>query len=285
MDKAIRRVWIRIVLFFCVTVFVMTLIMPSSDPNLRLGTGTAASSPFVLAFSRVGIRGLPHVINAGVLCSAFSAASAHMYLGSRALWALSFAGRAPKIFQRTNKHGTPVYCVAVSFAFGLLAFTSAGASTAAEIFNYFANMVSIVGLISWCGIACTSTILLLLTIVIYLRFHAACKVQGFNRDELMYRSRLQPFLGYYTLIFAAIVVLFSTWSVFMKGNWDTADFICGYLPIPLFFIVYFGHKFWSKSSMVPLELVDLHSDSSPDDYGPPRAPPKNVWERIYHAVI
>jgi amino acid transporter len=252
----------------------MTLIMPSSDPNLRLGTGTAASSPFVLAFSRVGISGLPHVINAGVLCSAFSAASAHMYLGSRALWALSFNGRAPKIFQRTNKHGTPYYCVLVSFLFGLLAFTSAGATTAAEIFNYFANMVSVVGLISWAGIA-----------YIYLRFHAACKLQGFNRGELMYRGKLQPFIAYYTLIFASVVVLFNSWWVFLAGGWSTADFICGYLPIPLFFIVYFGYKFITKSKQIPLELLDLHSNSAPEDYGPTRPPPKNVWERIYHAMV
>lgn len=138
MAKAIRRVWIRIVIFFCVTVFVLTLIMPSSDPRLKVATGTAASSPFVLAFTRVGIRGLPHVINAGVLTSAFSAGSAHMYLGSRALWALSFTGRAPKIFQRTNRFGTPYLCVAVAFLFGLLAFTSAGATSSAQVFDYFA---------------------------------------------------------------------------------------------------------------------------------------------------
>lgn len=132
MSKAIRRVWIRIVIFFITTVFVMTLIMPSSDPRLRLGTGTATSSPFVIAYQLVGIKVLPSVINAGVLCSATSAASAHMYLGSRALWALSYNGRAPAIFQKTNRHGTPYLCVAVAFAFGLLAFTSAGAKTAGE---------------------------------------------------------------------------------------------------------------------------------------------------------
>jgi amino acid transporter len=274
MAKAIRRVWIRIVFFFCVTVFVMTLIMPSSDPNLRLGTGTAASSLFVLAFTRVGIRGLPHVINAGILSSAFSAASAHMYLGSRALWALSFNGRAPKIFQRTNKHGTPYFCVAVAFAFGLLAFTSAGASSASDVFNYFANMTAIVGLISWASIA-----------FIYIRFHAATRTQGFDRSELMYRSYMQPFLGYYTLIFSCIVILFNTWTVFLKDNWSTADFICGYLPVPLFFIAYFGYKFIFKCKMIPLHLVDLHSNSEPDEYGPTGPAPKNVWERMWQAIV
>lgn len=273
MAKAIRRVWIRIVIFFCVTVFVLTLIMPSSDPRLKIKTGTAASSPFVLAFTRVGIRGLPHVINAGVLTSAFSAGSAHMYLGSRALWALSFTGRAPKIFQRTNRYGTPYLCVAVAFAFGLLAFTSAGATSSAQVFDYFANMTSQVGLISWAGIAAT-----------YLRFYQACKKQGFNRKELGYRGWFQPFVGWYTLIFTCIVTLFNAWTVFLKGHWDTADFICGYLPVPLFFIAYFGHKFWTKGKMVPVMEVDLVTGSEPDEVEEVK-PAGNVLARIWEAIV
>lgn len=277
MAKAIRRVWIRIVIFFVGTAFVITLIMPSSDPRLRLSTGTAASSPFVLAFSRVGITALPSVINAGVLCSATSAASAHMYLSTRALWALSYNGRAPKIFRRTNKYGTPYLCVFVTFMFALLGYTSAGDKGAAKVFDYFSSMIAIVGLISWCGIG-----------FIYIRFHKACKVQGFDRDNLSkYRTPdfLQPFLGWYTLIFCGLVVLFNSWKVFLKGHWDNATFIVGYLPVPLFFIAYFGHKFWTKAKMIPLDHVDLVSNTKAEDFGPVKEPPKTVWGRLLHAVI
>ncbi len=277
MAKAIKRVWIRIVIFFVCTTFVITLIMPSSDPNLRLGTGTAASSPFVLAFSRVGISALPSVINAGVLCSATSAASAHMYLSTRALWALSHNGRAPAIFKRTNRWGTPYLCVITTFLFGLLAYTAAGNKTAWQIFDYFSSMIAVVGLISWCGIG-----------FIYIRFHRACKVQGFDRSRLSkYKAPnfLMPFLGYYTLIFCALVVIFNSWRVFLKGRWDTAVFIVGYLPIPLFFIAYFGHKAWKKDKMIPLELIDLETNSHEEDFGEPKALPTTLWGRFVHAII
>lgn len=277
MAKAIKRVWIRIVIFFVGTAFVITIIMPSSDPGLRAGTGTAASSPFVLAFSRVGIKALPSVINAGILCSATSAASAHMYLSTRALWALSFNGRAPAIFKRVNKYGTPYLCVAVTFAFALLGYTAAGSKSAFQVFDYFSSMISIVGLISWCGIG-----------FIYIRFHKACKIQGFDRNLLnKYRTPdfLQPWLGWYTIIFCALVVIFNSWKVFLKGHWDNATFIVGYLPVPLFFIAYFGHKFWSKSKMVPLDQIDLVSNTKEEDFGEVKPKPTTAWGRFVHAVV
>ncbi|GMK56419.1 hypothetical protein CspeluHIS016_0302590 [Cutaneotrichosporon spelunceum] len=277
MAKAIKRVWIRIVIFFVCTTFVITLIMPSSDPGLRLSTGTAASSPFVLAFSRVGIKALPSVINAGILCSATSAASAHMYLSTRALWALAHNGRAPGVFKRTNRWGTPIYCVLVTFAFGLLGYTAAGDKTAYQIFDYFSSMIAVVGLISWCGIA-----------VIYIRFHRACRVQGFNRAILKkYKAPdwMQPFLGYYTLIFCGLVVFFNKWRVFLNGHWDVAEFIVGYLPIPLFFLAYFGHKLYKKDKLIPLHLIDLETDSHEEDFGPPKPPPTTRWGRFVAAIV
>ena len=60
--KAIRRVYIRLLLFFIGSVTVIGLLVPSNDPGLRLGSGTAAASPFVIAIKRSGIKVLPGVI-------------------------------------------------------------------------------------------------------------------------------------------------------------------------------------------------------------------------------
>ena len=61
LPKAIRRIYIRILLFYIGGVFIIGLLVPSNDPNLGLGKGTAAASPFVIAIKRAGIKGLPHV--------------------------------------------------------------------------------------------------------------------------------------------------------------------------------------------------------------------------------
>lgn len=76
-----------ILIFYILGTFVIGLLVPSNDPSLNdpLHKGTAAASPFVIAISRSGIKGLPSVINACLLTSAWSAASSDLYTSSRAL--------------------------------------------------------------------------------------------------------------------------------------------------------------------------------------------------------
>jgi amino acid transporter len=54
-------VYIRILLFYIGGVLVIGLLVPSNDPGLALGNGTAAASPFVIAIKRSGIKALPGV--------------------------------------------------------------------------------------------------------------------------------------------------------------------------------------------------------------------------------
>jgi amino acid transporter len=78
-------VYIRILLFYIGGVTIIGLLVPSNDPGLGLGSGTAAASPFVIAIKRSGIKALPQIINACLLTSAWSAASSDLYTSSRAL--------------------------------------------------------------------------------------------------------------------------------------------------------------------------------------------------------
>lgn len=86
---SIRRVYVRILLFYIGGVAVIGLLVPYTNPDLNLDTSTAAKSPFVIAIKAAGIKGLPSVINAALLTSAWSAASSDVYSSSRALCACS----------------------------------------------------------------------------------------------------------------------------------------------------------------------------------------------------
>ncbi|KAF8490299.1 amino acid permease-domain-containing protein [Gautieria morchelliformis] len=108
LPKAIKRVYIRILLFYIGGTLTIGLLVPSNDPGLNLQSKNAAASPFVIAISRAGIKGLPSVINACLLTSAWSAAS-------RALCTLLF-------FTYTLKSGLPVASVTFSASFGFLAY-------------------------------------------------------------------------------------------------------------------------------------------------------------------
>jgi len=71
---------------------VIGVLVPSNDPGLssKGHKGTAAASPFVIAIGRAGIKGLPSVINACLLTSAWSAASSVLYTSSRAVCTVYF---------------------------------------------------------------------------------------------------------------------------------------------------------------------------------------------------
>ena len=68
--------------------------------------------------NRAGIKVLPHIINAAVFTSAFSAGNSFLYTSSRILYGMSVRGQAPKIFSRVTKAGLPL--VAVAFCVSLV---------------------------------------------------------------------------------------------------------------------------------------------------------------------
>lgn len=57
---------------------------------------------------------LPHIVNAGVFTSAFSAGNSFLFCSSRILYGLALKGQAPKIFARCTKKGLPIFAVAGS---------------------------------------------------------------------------------------------------------------------------------------------------------------------------
>lgn len=59
--KAIKRVYIRILLFYIGAVTIIGLLVPYTEPDLALKTSDGAKSPFVIAIKTAGISGLPSV--------------------------------------------------------------------------------------------------------------------------------------------------------------------------------------------------------------------------------
>ncbi|KAI0053279.1 hypothetical protein FA95DRAFT_717788 [Auriscalpium vulgare] len=274
LPKAIRRVYIRILLFYIGGVTVIGLLVPSNDPHLDLGHGTAAASPFVIAISRSGIKALPSIINACLLTSAWSAASSDMYTSSRAIYGLAVAGNAPAIFKKTTRNGLPWVALILSTAFAFLAFMGVS-SGSGKVFQWFQNMTSVAGLMTWFGISVT-----------YIRFHAGTKAQGIDRKTLPFASRLQPFAAWYAAIACIVICFFSGWAVFLKDNWDTATFVTNYLPLIMFPILYAGAKTWKRTPIKRARDMDFVSglaEIEADTYDEP--PPRNKWEAFWQWLM
>lgn len=275
LPRAIRRVYVRILIFYLGGTFVIGLLVPSDDQSLSLLSGTA-KSPFVIAIKNSGINTLPSIINACLLTSAWSAASSDLYTSSRALYGLALSGQAPKIFTRTTKQGLPWISVAVCASFGCLAYMSLN-SSAGEVFNYFANLTAAAGLITWWGIC-----------LIYIRFNAGMKAQGMSRDDLPYKATLNKgcFAAWYAIIMISIILFFSGFSVFLTGNWSVSDFVTNYFPLWLAPVVFVAAKFWKKSKFIRPEEMDFISnldEIEADTYDEP--PPRNFVEKCWQAIM
>ncbi|KAJ7233136.1 amino acid permease/ SLC12A domain-containing protein [Mycena haematopus] len=297
LPKAIRRVYIRILLFYIGGVTIIGLLVPSNDKGLDLGSGTAADSPFVIAIKRSGIKALPSIINACLLTSAWSAGSSDLYTSSRALYGLAAAGNAPRIFLKTLSNGLPIASILFSALFSTLAYMGVK-SGSGKVFGWFSNMTSIAGLMTWFGICVT-----------YIRFYKGMKAQGYDRRQLPFASSLQPYAAWYAMIFCIVIAFFSGWSTFLKGNWIVADFVTNYLPFALFPVLYASAKFyyWKKGyslywvtaekvcvhlypSKAPLKLLILQMDFvtniaeiEADTYDDP--PPKNKVEAFWQWLM
>ncbi|KAJ7122736.1 amino acid permease/ SLC12A domain-containing protein [Mycena epipterygia] len=275
LPKAIKRVYIRILLFYIGGVIIVGLLVPSNDPGLNLGSGTAASSPFVIAITRSGIKSLPSVINACLLTSAWSAGSSDLYTSSRALYGLAAAGNAPRIFLKALPNGLPIASLIFCSLFSCLAFMGV-TSGSGKVFTWFSNMTSIAGLMTWFGICLT-----------YIRFYEGMKAQGYDRKHLPFASPLQPFAAWYAMIFCVIICFFSGWATFLKGNWVVANFVTNYLPFVLFPILYAGAKYyywrtgkgWRWTPVEDLDFVTDIAEIEADTYDDP--PPKNKLEAFW----
>ncbi|KIK59862.1 hypothetical protein GYMLUDRAFT_44336 [Collybiopsis luxurians FD-317 M1] len=244
--KAIRQTFFRILVFYVGGVFVIGLVVPSTDNSLFLATKSktgAAASPFVVATTLAGIKVLNHVINAVILIFTLSAANSDLYIGSRTLYGLAIEGKAPKIFRKVNRMGVPYPSLILCTIFCGLVFLNV-ASGGAKVFTWGVALVSTFGAITWMCLAFS-----------HIRFMRALEAQGISRHTLPYKAPFQPYASWFALIFTGIVIFFKGFDGFLP--WTPATFITSYIGIPIVFLLWLGYKIYYRTRMIPSEKVDL----------------------------
>jgi amino acid permease len=137
---AFKTVYWRFGAFFILGSLCVGIVLPWNDPQLQgvfLGTsgdgGTVAASPYVIAMSNMGISVLPHIVNALLITSIFSAGNTYVYCATRTLYGMALDGRAPRIFSKTTKAGVPMYSFLVIICFGFLSFLQVNQGSAKVI--------------------------------------------------------------------------------------------------------------------------------------------------------
>lgn len=273
--KAARRFVWRLAIFYGFGSFIIGVIVPSTDDRLLSPSSNASASPFVIGIARAGIGGLNHVINAAVLTSAWSAANAFLFSGSRILYGMALNGDAPKIFGTTNRNGVPWVAVLATWAIGLLAYLNIS-NTGAQVFTWFSNISTISGFIAW-----------IVVMITYIRFRKALAFQGLL-DTRPFKTPFQPYFVHFILGLVIILTLTNGFQVFFPKNWSAANFLAAYITIPIFLVLYIGHKLWFRTSWaIKVSNIDVISGKREMDElcaNDVEPVPKNVWQKIWFWV-
>ncbi|KAH6918302.1 general amino acid permease AGP2 [Coprinopsis sp. MPI-PUGE-AT-0042] len=247
LPQAFRGVSIRLTTFFVLGSLCVGILVPYNDPDLlgalseaRAGAG---SSPYVIAMQRLKIPVLPHIVNALLLTTVFSAGNGYVYTSSRMLFGLALEGKAPRRLLYCTKNGIPIYCVAISLMGALLSFLQLS-NNSAVVLGWFVNMVTASQLINFAIICIT-----------YLRFHKALKVQGIDRKTLPHRSFWQPFCGWYALTGTVVMAFVQGYTLFLPGRWDTATFFFSYTMLGVVPILFVYYKIRHRTKFADLATV------------------------------
>uniref|UniRef100_L2FPH2 Amino acid transporter n=1 Tax=Colletotrichum fructicola (strain Nara gc5) TaxID=1213859 RepID=L2FPH2_COLFN len=268
--NAARRVTMRIGFFYIFGALLIGLIVDPREPGLVSGSGNANSSPWVIAIRQAGINILPSIVNACILVSAWSAGNSYCWVGSRMIVAMTTDRQLPQIFGVTNKQGVPYVAVITAWLFGPLAYLSLGSGGAADAFNWLLSLSTIAGLIAWATLC-----------FCYIRFHRAMKVQGVSRDTLPWKAPFQPYAAWFGFVGSTVITFVAGFSVFLKGNWSTADFVSSYIGIPIFIVPIIGWKLYHRTKFVRAHEIDLWSGRLHEsEYVPEKPKPENFRERV-----
>lgn len=246
---AFRTVYWRFGIFFIMGALCVGIILPANDPTLtsiQEGTNTAAgaaASPYVIAMQNMGVDVLPHITNALMVTSIFSAGNTYTYAAVRNLYGMSLEGRAPRFLRKMTKKGVPIYCFVVVMCFPFLAFLSLS-SGSNVVLNWFVSLITAGGIIDYIVMSLT-----------YIFFYRACVAQGVDRKTFPYYGYFQPYGAYIALAFEFSVVMCYGYSSFKP--WDVGTFFTYYTMVILFPVLFVGWKLWHKTKFVSPYEADL----------------------------
>ncbi|MET0701882.1 MAG: amino acid permease, partial [Mycobacterium sp.] len=119
--KAANSVILRILVFYVGAVLLLVTILPWNDDGV-------AASPFVAAFTEMGIPYADHVMNAVVLTAVLSCLNSGMYTASRMLFVLAARREAPPALVKVTRRGVPMNAILASSVIGFLCVIAAAVS-------------------------------------------------------------------------------------------------------------------------------------------------------------
>ncbi|MEE6166750.1 MULTISPECIES: amino acid permease [unclassified Mycolicibacterium] len=149
--KAANSVIARIAIFYVGSMFLLVTIVPWNDKSI-------AASPYVAAFSDMGLPYADHIMNAVVLTAVLSCLNSGMYTASRMLFVLAARREAPQQLVSVTRRGVPAMAIMASSIIGFLCVIAAAISPD-TVFAFLLNSSGAVILFVYCLIGISQVVL------------------------------------------------------------------------------------------------------------------------------
>ncbi|KXS96400.1 hypothetical protein AC579_5425 [Pseudocercospora musae] len=248
--NAFKTVYWRFAIFFIGGALAAGIVVAHNDPVLMAivtgtssGGGTASASPYVIAMNNLGITGLPHLVNALLCTSIFSAGNTYTYCATRSLYGMALDGRAPKVLRYCTKSGIPIFCFAITMIFPCLSFLQVS-NGSAKVLNWLINLVTAGGVINYISMCIT-----------FIFFHRACKAQGVDRKTFPYCGWFQPYSAYIGLAWMIMIVTCYGYSSYQP--WSTENWFIYYAMLILAPALFVFWKVIKRTSFIKPHEADL----------------------------
>ena len=218
---ATKQVFWRIAFFYIVNLFVLGLIVKSTDNRLLSSSGgNTKFSPFVIAITDAGIDVLPSIMNAVITVATISVANSCAFGSTRTMQALAERGMGPKFLAYVDKAGRPLWCVVIQIAFGLLAFICESADSA-TVFDWLLSLSGLSFLFAWGSICLT-----------HIRFRYAWKARGYSLERIPYRPTLGVLGSWIGLLLNLLCLIATFYSSLYVSAYLPACLLCHSPPAP-----------------------------------------------------
>ncbi|UJR13085.1 hypothetical protein I4U23_000109 [Adineta vaga] len=247
--RATKQVFWRITIFYIVSLTLIGCLIPYNHPRLMSGSSSydASASPFVIAIENAGIRILPSIFNAVILCSVISVGNSAVYGASRTLCALAEVGQAPKILTYVDRKGRPLSAVALSIFLELIAYINC-AGVGSQVFNWLLALSGLASFFTWASIcAC------------HIMFRLAWKAQGHSLDELAFVAPFGIVGSCFGLLLNILCLIAQFYvAVFpIIGPSSIEAFFQAYLAAPILILCYVVWKVWKRTPFMWPKTIDL----------------------------
>lgn len=276
---ATKQVFWRIAFFYIVNLFILGLIIKSSDERLLGSSGAnTKASPFVLAIQDAGIKVLPSIFNTVITLAVISVANSCTFGSTRTMQALAERGMGPKFLAYIDKKGRPIWCILIQVAFGFLAFIGE-ATDGGTIFAWLLSLSGLSFFFVW-GSICLA----------HIRFRSAWKAQGFTLNKIPYKPTLGvigSWIGLVLNVLCLIATFYSALYPSPSAKPNAEYFFQQYLAAPVVIALYLGWKVYSREwrMYVPLLEIDLKTGVRMLEDDEEEVMPVKTWANLPMRIV